>query len=232
MQRPAMRLTVGPHAPSVYWRRRALVAAAVLVLVVLGWYAFGGGDSKPAAVTSAPASAAGGTSAPPTSAAPAPSDLASPSFVPATPDPSAAATPPRSPAPANVAPCTDDQITVTVATNPSPGVFGGTFTFNIAIASKATDWCSRDLGSAAQEIRILHDGALVFSSDDCNSGNKNDVRAFATGDAVRYSYTWSSYRATPHACDPAAAPAAPGTYQVVARVGTKTSAPSDFVIKR
>jgi hypothetical protein len=234
MQRPAMRLTVGPHAPAVYWRRRALVALGVLVLVLLGWFAIRGGDSgKPTAVTSAPAAGTGHPAAPGPSAAPAPTDLASPSFVPATPDPSTAPATPRSAAPSNVSPCTDDQITVTVTTNPAPaGMLGGTFTFNIAIASKATDWCSRDLGAGAQEVRVLHDGALLFSSDDCNGSHATDVRAFAAGDAVRYTYTWSSYRATPHACDTSATPAPAGKYQVIARIGTKESLPTEFTINR
>ncbi|MGI5241140.1 hypothetical protein [Dactylosporangium sp. CA-139066] len=236
MQRPAMRLTVGPHPPTVYWRRRAFVAAGLLVLVLLGWFAIrGGGSDKPAAVTSAPAAGTGQPAAPGpsgTQAAPRPTDLASPSFVPASPEPTTAAAPPRSPAPANVAPCTDDQITVTVTTTPSPGVLGGTFTFNIAIASKAADWCSRDLGAGAQEIRIMHDGALLFSSDVCNTSHATDVRAFAAGDAVRYTFTWSSYRANPHACDTTAAPAPVGRYQVIARIGTKESAPTEFTINR
>ncbi|MER7007548.1 hypothetical protein ABT297_31515 [Dactylosporangium sp. NPDC000555] len=224
-----MRLTVGPHRPSVYWRRRALVAIGLAVLVLLGWLAVrGSGGSKPAAVSSTPA-AASGQPAPVTSA---PGDLASPSFVQATPDPSTTPSMVHSPPPSNVAPCGDDQIAVTVTTSPSPGVVGGTFTFSVAIVSTAGDWCSRDLGSGAQEVRVLRDGALMYSSDDCSSGRTSDVRAFAAGDAVRYRYTWSSYRITPHNCTLAKTPAQPGTYQVVARVGTKVSAPVDFIINR
>lgn len=39
-----MRLTVGPHDPAVYWRRRALIIGVVLVLVVLLVYSCSGGD--------------------------------------------------------------------------------------------------------------------------------------------------------------------------------------------
>ncbi|WP_433222757.1 hypothetical protein ACQP00_24340 [Dactylosporangium sp. CS-047395] len=166
----------------------------------------------------------------PTSAAAEPS--APPQIVPATPDPTSTPAAERSAPPANVAPCTDDQIAVTVTTSPSPGVVGGTFTFNISIASKSADWCSRDLGPGAQEVQVLHDGNLLFSSDDCDTKKTTDVRAFAAGDAVRYRFVWSSYRTTPHTCNPAATPAAAGTYQVMARVGTKTSGPVDFTINR
>ncbi|GAA2326220.1 hypothetical protein [Dactylosporangium salmoneum] len=236
MQRPAPRLTVGPLPPSVYWRRRAIVLVGVVVAVVLVWLAVGGGSpSSPTAVSSEPASRTtstpGPTTAAPTVGTPTPGDLTSPSFVPATPEQTGPAATPRSPAPANVAPCTDDQITVTVAASPSPGLLGGTFTFSIAIVSKATDWCSRDLGAGAQEIRVLREGSLVFTSDECGSARTSDVRAFAVGDAVTYRYSWSSYRATPR-CALASSPAPPGKYQVVARIGTKVSAPVDFTINR
>ncbi|MFG2041797.1 hypothetical protein [Dactylosporangium sp. NPDC048998] len=236
MQRPAKRLTVGPHPPSVYWRRRALVAVGLAAVVLLGWLAVrGSGGSTPAAVSTAPAAGTGqqptsATSA--TSVTAAPGDLASPSFVQATPDTSSAPAVDRSPPPRDVAPCTDDQIAVTASASPSPGVYGGTFTFFIAIVSKADGWCSRDLGPGAQEIQVLKDGVLIFTSDYCGRARTSDVRAFAAGDAVRYGYKWSSYRTTPHDCAFAKTPAPPGTYQVVARVGTKVSAPVDFVINR
>ncbi|MEV6932614.1 hypothetical protein AB0M46_50115 [Dactylosporangium sp. NPDC051485] len=234
MQRPAPRLTVGPLPSSVYWRRRAIVLAVVVVAAVLVWLAVrGGSPSSPTSASSQSAtmtsSTPATTRAAPTEATPTPGEFTSPSFTPDQTGPSAT---PRSPAPANVAPCTDDQITVTVAASPSPGLVGGTFTFSIAIASKATDWCSRDLGAGAQEIRVLRDGELLYSSDECGGGKTSDVRSFAAGDAVMYRHAWSSYRATPHNCAPAANPAPPGKYQVVARIGTKLSAPVDFIINR
>ncbi|MEV8514631.1 hypothetical protein [Dactylosporangium sp. NPDC051484] len=224
-------MTVGPHPPSVYWRRRALVAVGAAILVLLGWLAVRGSGGTPAAVSSAPTAPTSGTGASGTSA---PGDLPSPSFVQATTDTSTTPTAVHGPPPSNVTPCGDDQIAVTVAASPSPGVVGGTFTFSVAIVSKADDWCSRDLGSGAQEIQVLHNGALLYSSDDCRTGtgHTSDVRAFAAGDAVRYRYPWSSYRITPHECALAKTPAPPGTYQVVARVGTKISAPVDFTINR
>ncbi|WP_432967303.1 hypothetical protein [Dactylosporangium sp. CA-233914] len=241
MQRPAMGWTVGPLPSSVYWRRRALVVIAAALVVLLAWLALrGGGGGKPSAVASEPAKAGNGVTgtAAPTGTAtagstPTPgSDASSPQIVPASPDASSAPAADRSPPPASVPPCADDQIAVTVTASPSPGVVGGTFTFYINISSRATDWCSRDLGPGAQEVQIMHDGALLFSSDDCDTGTSADVRAFAAGDAVRYRFQWSSFRATPHTCAKAAAPAPPGTYQVVARIGTKVSAPTDFTITR
>ncbi|WP_433064405.1 hypothetical protein [Dactylosporangium sp. CS-033363] len=231
MQRPANGWTVGPLPPSVYWRRRAMVAVAVVGVLLIVWIFVRGGDdgAKPSAVSSNPASAAPQSSA---AAGSTGEPSAPPQIVPATPDTTSAPAVERSAPPANVAPCTDDQIAVTVTTTPSPGVVGGTFTFNISIASKSSDWCSRDLGPGAQEVQVLHDGNLLFSSDDCDTKKTTDVRAFAAGDAVRYRFVWSSYRTTPHTCAPAAAPAAAGTYQVMARVGTKTSGPVDFTINR
>ncbi|GAA3297123.1 hypothetical protein GCM10020218_081790 [Dactylosporangium vinaceum] len=191
----------------------------------------GGSTANPAAGATGGPGATGGLGA--TGGPGASSDpSATPQIVPASPDPTGQPTAQRSAPPANIPPCTDDQIAVTVTVVPSPGPLGGTFSFDINIASKATDWCTRDLGSGAQEVQILRAGALLFSSDDCNTAKKTDVRAFAVGDAVTYRIQWSSYRATPHVCAVGATPAPEGTYQVVARVGSKLSAATDFAIKR
>ena len=209
-----------------------MVAVAVVGVLLIVWILVrgGGGDAKPAAVKSG---AASGAPAPGGGAAATPgAESSAPQIVPASPDSSSPPPVERSAPPANVAPCTDDQIAVTVTASPSPGVVGGTFTFNINVASKATEWCSRDLGPGAQEIRVLHDGAVLFSSDDCDAKKSSDVRSFAAGDAVRYRFVWSSFRATPHTCAAAANPAPAGTYQVVARVGSKVSGPTDFTINR
>ncbi|WP_433089310.1 hypothetical protein ACQP1P_23020 [Dactylosporangium sp. CA-052675] len=212
-----------------------VVVAVVGVLLIVWILVRGGGDSKPSAVNSGAASARPGPLGSSAGGGPAPEPSA-PQIVPASPetgaDTSAPAAPGRSAPPANVAPCGDDQIAVTVTVSPSPGVVGGTFTFGINVASKAADWCSRDLGPGAQEIRVLQNGTLLFSSDDCDTKKTSDVRAFAAGDAVRYRFVWSSYRATPHTCAPAQSPAPAGTYQVVARVGSKVSPATDFTINR
>jgi hypothetical protein len=210
-----------------------MVAVVVVGALLLTWIFLhgSGGGKKPSSATSAPASGVG--TAPTAAATPAGTgEPSSPQIVPANPESSAPPATERSAPPANVPPCGDDQIALTVTASPSPGLVGGTFTFNINIASQATDWCSRDLGPGAQEIQILHDGALLFSSDDCDTKKTSDVRAFAAGDAVRYRFTWSSYRTTPHTCAPGATPAQAGTYQVVARVGTKVSGPTAFTINR
>ncbi|WP_426514113.1 hypothetical protein ACPPVO_27920 [Dactylosporangium sp. McL0621] len=233
MQPPANGWTVGPLPPSVYWRRRAMVAVVVVGALLIVWIFLrgGDGDGKPSAVASGAASGAAGT--PGSVAATTPgAESSAPQIVPANPESSSPPPVERSAPPANVAPCGDDQIAVIVTATPSPGVVGGTFTFNINVASKAAGWCSRDLGPGAQEVQVLHDGALLFSSDDCDAKKTSDVRAFAAGDAVRYRFVWSSYRTTPHACAPAQNPAPAGTYQVVARVGTKVSGPTDFTINR
>jgi hypothetical protein len=215
----------------VYWRRRALVAAAVVVLLAIAWLATrGSGNSgRPAAATGGAASARTGSTP---GAAPPADQTPAPQIVPATPESSGPTGQQRSAPPPSVAPCGDDQIAVTVTASPSPGPVGGTFTFAIAIANRTDGWCSRDLGRGAQEVQILHDGALLFSSDGCDASKDSDVRAFAAGDAVRYRFTWSSYRTDPHGCARAANPAPPGTYQVMARVGTKASGLSDFAITR
>src|SRR5690348_2708657 len=106
-----MKLTVGPLAPAVYWRRRVLVIAGLLVVVLAIVYACRGATAssaegqRPAAVTT-------GTTPPPqpTSQPPSISPSPSPSLVPTT--------PPSSSAPATGRPsgeCADSDLNVTVA---------------------------------------------------------------------------------------------------------------------
>nr|BFE58170.1 hypothetical protein GCM10020063_026960 [Dactylosporangium thailandense] len=213
-----------------------VVVAVVGVLLIVWILVRGGGDSKPSAVSSGAASARPGPLGSSAAGGGPATEPSAPQIVPASPDTGADTSAPpateRSAPPANVAPCTDEQIAVTVTASPSPGPVGGTFTFGINIASRAADWCSRDLGPGAQEIRVMQNGTLLFSSDDCDTKTTSDVRAFAAGDAVRYRFVWSSYRTTPHTCAPAQSPAPAGTYQVVARVGSKVSPATDFTINR
>ena len=62
----------------------------------------------------------------------------------------------------------------------------------------------------------------------------SDVRAFGPNIESRFWRSWNTYRVAPHECDPPAdaAPAEVGTYQVVARLGTKLSEPMSFEIQK
>ena len=136
------------------------------------------------------------------------------------------------PALAGLPNCSDDDITLVASIEPQPGVYGGTFLVSLNVGNASGRTCIRDLGPAPQEVRVLRDGAEIWSSDACGSTEGSDARAFAPGAAVRYTVQWSSYRVRPDACRVAAEPAAAGSYQVIARLGGKLSAPVAFAITR
>jgi hypothetical protein len=210
-----------------------VVFAVLAALVLTGWLVLRDGGAPPrSGPGAAPAGQATAGAARPAGTAPGtPSAGSSGGFVLASDSPTATATT-GEPRPATVAPCADDQLAVSVAATPARPVLGGTVTFVVTIVNTSGGWCGRDLGSGAQELRVLHDGALLFSSDACGTSHTSDVRAFAAGDAVRYKFAWSSYRTIAKDCAAAAAPAQPGTYQAVARVGSKVSPAAAFEIVR
>lgn len=126
--------------------------------------------------------------------------------------------------------CTDSDLTLTPVVTPDPGVYGGTFTFTLKIRNVSGHGCRRDVGSGAQELRVLHAGTVVWSSDDCDTPRESDVRSFGRNIETEFRVQWSSYRIRPDDCQPAATPAQPGSYQVVARLDDKLSAPTGFTI--
>jgi hypothetical protein len=239
-----MNLTMGPLPASVYWRRRALLAAAVLVVIVLAMTMCGGpgssGATNAAAGTAAIASPTTSTAPTPGhttqglapiiggSAGPTGSTSAAPPPV-ATPP---AARPSQPPAPVPTGPCQDGELSVTSGISPTPGVYGGTFTLTLAVRNISARSCARDVGAGPQELRVLQAGKLVWSSDDCGGPQSSDVRTFAPNIEARFYVSWNSYRVLPHDCQLTGPPAAPGAYQVVARLGSLLGAPVGFQINR
>jgi len=253
-----MRLTVGPLPPSVYWRRRAVVVGALLAaiaLVVAVGSSIGGGGNR--AGRPAPTKGASGPGNSPTGASPTPTVIGGESTSPgqgavgpggeggspgggaptgAEPGPTVTSSTTQGPVNAvgekSAAPCSDTEISVTAAASPSPGVYGGTMELSLTIASVTDHECSRDIGSATQELRVLQGTAVVWSSDDCGAPQQPDIRTFGPGASVRFIVRWNTYRTAPDDCRIAATPAQPGTYSLVARVGTKVGDPVAFSIAK
>jgi hypothetical protein len=222
-----MNLTVGPLPPAVYWRRRALVAGALLVLVLLVSYACGGSDGSTAAGQQ-PAGLSTATSSPD----PSPSVL-SPIIGagPASGSPSSSASAgggvPTGGAPATVDFCTDDEMQITPAIQK---ITGGTYPYEMTLTIKniSTRSCKRDVGTDPQELHVVQNGQTVWSSDYCQDAHgQRDVRTFGPGIESRFTRGWDG--SVGQACaNPT--PAAAGTYQLVAKLDTKVSAPVTFTI--
>jgi hypothetical protein len=129
--------------------------------------------------------------------------------------------------------CTDAEILLTAAVSPSPGIYGGVITLTLIVRNTADHACFRDVGSGPQELQVRQDSTVIWSSDQCDSAQASDVRTFGPNIESRFWRTWNTYRIAPYECDtpPGAAPAGVGTYQVVARLGTKLSEPVTFEIR-
>ncbi len=238
-----MNLTVGPLPPAVYWRRRAVVLGGLLVVILLWVYscsdsstsASNGKSKGPVAAQSArtpqthlsPSVPANGTQGPLS-----PSVAPSADISPATPLSSSA------PATAPASVCTDKDVKVFPVISPTSSTttrlqYGGTFDIKLEIKNTSTRTCTRDVGSVAEEIYIMRGKTKIWSSDDCGSApfKAHDERSFKPGVLIYADVKWSSFAITPHDCKRGTSPAAVGTYQLFARVGSKVSEPVTFKIE-
>lgn len=227
-----MRLTVGPLPPAVYWRRRAVLLGGVLAVVLLVSYSCAGGESgasngRKAAKTSPASTPAGSSNSP----VPAPSVL-----VPTGPEPSI--TPPAygsvesgngGGVPGPGAQCADSEISVVPIVETQVVQQGTSTKFVIKIKNVSGRTCARDVGPQMQELYVKQGDARQWSSDLCeNRGRTADVVTFPPAHERSYSLTWDG-KANAQGCANQSW-LAKGTYQLVARVGSKVSEPVSFSI--
>jgi hypothetical protein len=207
----------GPLPPGVYWRRRG-VTLAVVALVLLLLSRACGSDGKPGAL--APSSS------------PTPSHTVTPSRT-ASPKPSVSPTKSASPTPspttsAPLGPCTASDLLLSAKADAQSYPAGRRPVLTIGIANKGTVPCTRDIGQAAREIRVMSGNDRVWSSDDCSPGGGSEVVTLVPGAAPRtFSVTWSRKRSLP-GCKTGTKEAAAGSYKVTGRFGDLTSAPDTF----
>jgi hypothetical protein len=204
-----MRLTVGPLPPAVYWRRRAVVFGVLLFVTFLLVYSCadsGAADRSDQDLTTTPtesASLAEVTGSPTTTVTSEP-----------------ATTAPAQP----TGPCSDDEISVTPATegNKTQLTRGQPITLYLRIKNVGTRTCTRDIGADQQELRITQGAEMLWSSDHCGGARGSVPKSLTPGQQVEGKIMWNGLSSTN--CQTRPLPNA-GTYQLYGRVGTKTSAP-------
>jgi hypothetical protein len=222
-----MRLTVGPLPAAVYWRRRALVLGVLGLFIVGIVYMFTGG---PSAGTGAPPGSTGTPAASPTGE------------VSATPGPSTSPTPITSqftPPAGLTGPCTDSEIELTARPSPADPLVGEMSKFELIVRSVSTRTCVRNVGSIPQELRLMQDDRIVWSSDDCRPEGFQDYNRdeqLAPGTEMPFFIWWEGYRTRDgigeHTCERSATTTVgPGAYVLVARLGTKLSEPSPVAVR-
>lgn len=229
----------GPLPPEVYWRRRvaAVGAAVVVVAVVVGlifWAASGSGskpkqasDSQlttptttlPSAAPSSDASTSGvsggGTGPADSSADPsgsaAPSGPATPAAVPAT------------------GLCPDQNISVVLYSDKPDYVVGDKATFTMVVTNAGATACTRDVGQSMQNVtvRTLDGTKYIWSAGDCAPIAQVNNQLLQPGQQFKSNIAWSGTTSAP-GCQGDRTQIGPGSYQAVAKLGEKLSAPITF----
>ncbi|NNJ63004.1 MAG: hypothetical protein HKP61_19135 [Dactylosporangium sp.] len=208
---------MGSLPAAVYWRRRALVVALPLAAAAVAWFSLSGTD-EPAKRRSAVAIGASADPAVSTSA---------PLLTPTVEEP-----PPSSPATVPVAPagagnpteaCADAELLVTPVPETSTVSRGQGMKLGIKIKNVSSRTCVRDLGADAQELYLLQGDTKVYSSDACDSRHGVSVRTLSPGEEQVFTLSWDG-TSTAAGCAGRQPPPA-GGYQLVGRLGEKTSDP-------
>ncbi len=229
-----MRMTVGPLAASVYWRRRAIVLGAVLLVILLTMWACTGGTTGQN-TGSGSHSGKSGTGGHRSSSA-GPSDgavggVGSDGLDPASPRP-AAQQGGSSPGPAPTGPvphCGDPDLSVTTRTS-HPRIPAGSYPLlYLTIRNEASHACTRDIGADQQELWIMQGKARIWSSNDCDPNHGTDIRRFDPGTAVVFHLSWDS-RTSSEGCHGTRRVVGPGSYQLVGRLGSKSGKPLTFTL--
>jgi hypothetical protein len=203
---------IGDQPASVYWVRRGLLVLVVLLVVALVWWWWpSGGDAEPVGAEPTP------TTAP--TASPTPTETATPEK-----------TKTKKPKPELAPACADNDLEITVTVDAETYPPGRQPSFTFAVENVSDETCSRDVGQAANELRVTSGGSQVWSSDDCNPGGQEELTDLDPEDRFVQTVSWD--RTTSSAGCPADQPEAQaGTYQVVARNGDLLSEPAVFVLE-
>ena len=203
---------VGDLPPRVYWARRLVVLLIVALVALLVWWLWPSGGDDTTATSGEPS--------------PTPSLSTTPSL---SPEPSETTTS-KTPKPSD-APCEDSDIEVTVRTDSSTYPAGEDPAITFTVKNGSDDTCVRDVGSAANELRVSSGGVTVWSSDYCSSTeDTEDSKVLGPGDEYVQTFAWDRVLAS-KGCPSPREQADPGTYQVVALNGDVTSEPAEFVLE-
>ncbi|MDR7280322.1 hypothetical protein [Catenuloplanes atrovinosus] len=234
-------MTVGPHPPAVYWRRRAVVLGAILVVVMVIAYSCtrGGG-------TDTPTGQGAGTGSPNADSTPAPTASASvltprtdppgqdQTFAPA-PEGGSAGRPqpedslfPTAGADGIVvggSGCAQGAITITAASDKPSAARGAGLQFQLSIKNSSTQSCTVDVGSREQEIYLKRGAETVWSSDTCADPGASDMRTFAPGEQTTIGTVNWNGKSSAKCSDgsPAGDAPAAGTYQLFGRLSQQTT---------
>jgi hypothetical protein len=210
----------GPEPPSVYWIRRGAIVVVAITVVVALWWLIGGllgrGDATSAPDSTGPSASAvpsgdagGGEASAPGSAAPSPKQ-------------STAQTP--------VTACPDSVIKVNATTDSSTYPVGSSPKLTLTIINTGDVTCKRDIGPKANEMEITSGGYHVWSSDDCNAGQKSKIVKMKPKAKFAVSISWNGRLSQKGCPNGPGAAAKAGRYELVGRNLGVTSDPTPFAL--
>ncbi len=227
---------VGPEPPHVYWRRRFILLAIVAVLLFALTQRFGGDDdtvrtrtdtsgASAAEEQATPPATATPTAARSVAATPPPADTPTATAEPTSTEPSPTPTPTpteptpaKSPSPKAVALCSRDALQVDVRAHARAYPAGTTPQLSLSVTNTSARPCRIDVGPRATELILTSGGQPTWSSDDCDPRGASGVRALRPDERWQTTVAWPRKR-TAAGCEDPIAPALPGTYVLVGRVG-------------
>ncbi len=226
-----MKLTVGPLAPAVYWRRRVVVlGGALLAVIVLAYSCSGSGGSPRTSV--ARTTSTGPT--PQVSAEPTTNALLTPTIGGPPPTDAATTTPGSTTAatttalPAATGPCADAEMALTPVPDTTTAHPHQPVKITFKIKNVSNHACTRDVGADPQELYIQQGTTKVWSSDACDPAHGADVRTFDPGVEATFAVVWDG-RTTNGGCTNRPWASA-GSYQIVGRLASKFSDPVTLTV--
>lgn len=243
-----MRLTVGPLPSAVYWRRRAIVLGALLMIVIALYASCSGSGSENGAEKDGGAGSTATPSTDPTPTGPEPTDSIVGTQSPESPGtddgtgtgitgaggdlgPTVPAPAPQVPG-GGSGPCADDEVSITPIPAKTVVNRQASFDIRLVIENSSGRACSRDVGADAQELRIVQGAETIWSSDRCGTTRGSEVRTMPAGEKLEYMVTWNGRSSAEcEAGVPTGAVPPAGTYQVLARLGSKVSSPVALTLR-
>ncbi len=178
-------------------------------------------DTSPPATDSATAAAAEPGTTPP-----APTDSSEPAPSEAAPAPPVA--PPSYDAEGKLL-CTDAAVAL-AAQAPAEVRSGANVIVGMTVTNSGAEACRRDVSGTLQVFTVFGaDGTRLWSTADCFPGQGTEVRDLSPGQQLEYTIKWSGTTSAP-GCAGERTPLAPGTYTLIAQLGTLSSPPAAFTV--
>jgi hypothetical protein len=128
-------------------------------------------------------------------------------------------------------PCADKDLTLVAVMEKSAYKVGSRPRFKLAVTNSSKVACTRDVGSGQQELAVSVDGKKLWSSDHCSPNKGADERTLYPDEKRTYWLDWSGRTSEP-GCPKTRTDVGPGTYDLVARLGSLVSKPVVFTLTR